>query len=170
MIFSQKSLLELVTYLPVDSAELRLINGLGKRKIVLFGDDIIDLIRGYCEENDIEKGEIPLKEVSRKNKPPKPDTKKVSYEMFQSGKTIEEIAKERGLVETTIASHLAHFVKQGELDVRQFLPQEKLDKIVAYFKDTEEKNLSPAREALGEDFSYSDLRMGLSYLESKRDS
>lgn len=170
MIFSQKSLLELVTYLPVDSAELRLINGLGKRKIVLFGDDIIDLIRGYCEENDIEKGEIPLKEVSRKNKPPKPDTKKVSYEMFQSGKTIEEIAKERGLVETTIASHLAHFVKQGELDVRQFLPQEKLDKIVAYFKDTEEKNLTPAREALGEDFSYSDLRMGLSYLESKRDS
>jgi GTPase SAR1 family protein len=167
MIFSQKSLVELVNYLPVDSASLQLINGLGARKIEQFGADIIQMIQNYCNENNIEKSKIPLKEVSNKEKTPKPDTKKVSFGMFQSGKAIGEIAKERGLVETTIASHLAHFVKKGELDVFQFLSQEKLDKIVEYFKGTENKNLTPAREALGEDFSYSDLRMGLSYLESK---
>ena len=96
---------------------------------------------------------------------PKPDTKKVSFEMFQSGKTIEEIAIERGLVETTIASHLANYIKLGELDVLQLLPKEKLDRIVEYFKNTDNRNLTPAVKALGEDFSYSDLRMGLSYIE-----
>ena len=168
MIFSQKSLIEMVNYLPTDSFSLQLINGLGKRKIEQFGVDIVQLIQNYCDENEIDKGEIPLKEDSKKKKEPKPDTKKVSLEIFQSGKTIEQIAKERGLVETTIASHLAHFVKEGEVDVLQFLSKEKLDKIVEYFKNTDNKSLSSARETLGEDFSYGDLRMGFSYLESKK--
>ncbi|WP_167619560.1 helix-turn-helix domain-containing protein [Maribellus sediminis] len=166
MIFSQKSLVELVTYLPVSLAELKLINGLGKRKIDQFGEDIIDLIREFCEANNIDRGEIPLKDNPKKEKKPKVDTKKVSFEMFQSGKTVEEIAKERGLVETTIISHLAQFVKVGELDVLQFVEKEKLDKIVDYFKNNEERNLGSAREALGAAFTYGDLRMGLSYLES----
>lgn len=170
LIFSQKSLVELVTYLPVNADELKLINGLGKRKIAQYGKDIAELIRDYCEENEIDKGEIPLKEIPKKEKEPKPDTKKVSLELFQAGKTTAEIARERGLVETTVASHLAHFVKLGELDVLQFLSQEKLDKIVTYLKSTTDRNLSAARIALGEDFSYGDLRMGLSYLESKQNS
>lgn len=165
MIFSQKSLIEMVNYLPTDSFTLQLINGLGKRKIEQFGIDIIQIIQSYCDENGIDKGEIPLKEV-RKKKEPKPDTKKVSLEMFQSGKTIEQISKERGLAETTIASHLAHYVKKGEIDVFQFLSKEKVEKITAYFRNAENRNLAPARETLGEEFSYSDLRMGLSYLES----
>ena len=168
MIFSQKSLIEMVNYLPADSFSLQLINGLGKRKIEQFGVDIIQMIQNYCDENEIDKGEIPLKEDSKKKKEPKSDTKKVSLEMFQSGKTVEQIAKERGLVETTIASHLAHFIKEGEIDVLQFLSKEKLDKIVEYFKNTDNKSLTFARETLGEDFSYGDLRMGLSYLESKK--
>ncbi len=166
MIFSQKSLIELVNYLPVDTHSLQMINGLGARKISQFGADITQMIHAYCEENEIDRGEIPLKEEPKKKKAPKPDTKKVSFEMFQAGKTIEEIAKDRGYVETTILSHLAHFVKKGELDVLQFLHQEKLDKIVEYFKNTENTNLTPAREILGDEFSYSDLRMGLSYFES----
>lgn len=167
MIFSQKSLIELVNYLPTDYAILQTINGMGARKINQFGDDILQMIQNYCDENEIDKGEIPLKENPKKKKEPKPDTKKVSFEMFQSGKYPEEIAKERGFVETTILSHLAHFIKTGEIDVLQFLSKEKLDKILEYFNNSEDKNLSPAKEKLGENFSYGDLRMGLSYWEFK---
>ncbi len=167
MIFSQKSLIELVTYLPIGSADLQLINGLGKRKIEQFGADIIQIIQSYCQENNIERGEIPLKEEAKKEKAPKTDTKKVSFELFQQGKTMEEIAKERGLVETTIASHLAHFVKLGKVDVALLLDKEKLEKIIQYFSNTDTRNLAPAKEALGEEFSYGDLRIGLSYLEAQ---
>lgn len=167
MVFSQKSLIEMVNYLPVSSKALLLINGFGKRKIDQFGADIIQLIQNYCDENEIERGEIPLKEAPKEKKAPKPDTKKVSYEMFQSGKTVEEIAKERGLVETTIASHLAHYVRKGELDVLQFISKEKLAEIVKYFESTDNRNLTPARDALGEKFDYGELRMGLSFFESK---
>lgn len=166
MVFSQKSLIELVNYLPTDSFSLQLINGLGERKIEQFGVDIIQLIQNYCIENEIDKGEIPLREAPEKKKEPKPDTKRVSLEMFQSGKTIVEIANERKLAETTIEGHLSHFVKEGELDILEFLTKEKLDKIVEYFKNTENRNLTPAVEVLGKDFTYGDLRMGLTYFLS----
>lgn len=167
MIFSQKALIELVNYLPTDSFSLQLINGMGAKKIEQFGADILQMIQHYCDENNIDKGEIPLKDIpSKKKKEPKPDTKKVSFELYKSGKTIGEIALERGFAPTTIESHLAHYVGLGELDVKQFLNEEKLNKIVAYFKSVENKGFGEAKSFFGDEVSYSELRMGMSYLES----
>jgi len=166
MIFSQKALVELVNYLPVESTTLQLINGLGSKKIEQFGAEIIQLIQNYCEENGIERMEIPLKEVSQKDKKPKVDTKKVSLELYQSGKIVAEIASERGLTQNTIEGHLAHYVGLGELDVNPFIDKEKLDKIVRYFETAENKSFGKAKEAFGDEVSYGELRMGLSYLES----
>jgi len=169
MVFSQKSLIELVHYLPVDKASLKLINGMGSRKIERFGAEIIEEIRNYCGENKIDRGEIPLKENPKKEKKPKVDTKKLSLELYKSGKTVAEIAGERELTVNTIENHLAYFVKEGVLDVLDFVSQEKLDRMLKYFKNAKEPGLNVAYTALGEEFSYGDLRMGLSYLESKKD-
>ena len=164
VVFSQKTLVELVNYLPVETTTLKLINGFGARKIEQFGAGIIEIIQNYCDENKIDRMEIPLKEV--KEKKPKVDTKKVSFELFQSGKTVAEIAKERALTTSTIESHLAHYVGLRELDVNLFLDKEKLEKITDYFKSAESKSFGEAKAALGDEVSYGELRMGLSYLES----
>lgn len=167
MVFSQKALIELVNYLPTDSFSLQLINGMGVKKIEQFGTDILQMIQHYCDENNIEKGEIPLKNIPlKKKKEPKPDTKKASYELFKSGKSIAEISKERGFAHSTIESHLAHYVGLGELDVNQFLSKEKLEKIVAYFKTAENKSFGEAKTFFGDEISYGEMRMGLSYLMS----
>ena len=166
MIFSQKALIEIVNYLPVDSKTLQLINGMGSKKIEQFGADILQMIQHYCDENNIKRGVIPLKTSSKKEKKPKIDSKKVSFEMFQSGKTINEIAKERELTINTIESHLAQYIKLGELDIKQFLRPEKLDKITSYFKTAESKSFGEAKSKLGDEVSYGELRMVLSYLES----
>ncbi|NQU52649.1 MAG: helix-turn-helix domain-containing protein [Bacteroidetes bacterium] len=166
MVFSQKALVEMVNYLPVESATLELINGLGSKKIEQFGADIIQIIQLYCDENEVERMEIPLKQATKKEKKPKEDTKKVSFELFQSGKTVAEVATERGLSPTTIESHLSHYVGLGELDVNLFLDKEKLQKITQYFKSTDNKSFGEAKAKLGDEVSYSELRMGLSYLGS----
>lgn len=166
MIFSQKALIELVNYLPVESATLQLINGLGAKKIESYGVDIVQIIQLYCDENGVERMEIPLKDVSEKEKTTKVDTKKVSLELYQTGKTVAEVAQERELTTNTIESHLAHYIGLGELDVTLFLKEDKLKKITAYFKSTDDKSFGAAKMQLGEDVSYGDLRIGLSYLES----
>jgi DNA-binding CsgD family transcriptional regulator len=166
MVFSQKALIELANYLPTDSKSLGMINGLGARKIEQFGTDIVQMIQHYCDENDIEKGEIPLKENPKKLKAPKIDTKKESFDLYKSGKTVAEIAAERSLTTNTIENHLAHYVSRGEFDVKQFLNTEKLKKILDYFKSVENKSFGEAKNHFGDEVSYGEMRMALSYLES----
>ncbi len=174
MIFSQKALIELVNYLPVDTQTLKQINGLGSKKISKFGADIIGIIDAYCQDNDVERMEITLKTGSKKKrnaggpKQAKEDTKNISFQLFKSGKTVLEIAEARGMAPTTIEGHLAHYVGKGELDVSLFLENEKLKKITAYFEKAETNNLGPAKAALGDDFTYADLRFGLNHLLNEK--
>jgi superfamily II DNA helicase RecQ len=58
-VFSQKALYELVNYLPVDGKSLTQINGIGPKKHKQFGAEIIEIIRDYCEENEIKRQFIP---------------------------------------------------------------------------------------------------------------
>ena len=93
----------------------------------------------------------------RKRKPEK-NTKELSFELFQQGKTISEIAAERSLVETTIEAHLAHFVAQGKIDITHFVDGEKIDPALQAAKALDTQHLKPIKEVLGGEYTYSDLR------------
>lgn len=66
-----------------------------------------------------------------KEKKVKVDTKSVSFSLFKQGKSIEEIAKERSLVSGTIVSHLAYYIKSGELDINLLVSSSKQREIVS---------------------------------------
>ena len=85
---------------------------------------------------------------------------------FKSGKTVAEIAKERALTQNTIENHLANYIALGKLDVKQFLSNEKLERIVGYFKTAENKSFSDAKTFFGDEVSYGEMRIVLSHLES----
>ncbi|MDR3236704.1 MAG: HRDC domain-containing protein [Prevotellaceae bacterium] len=163
IIFSQKALYELIQYMPTNRKSLLQINGIGQVKFEKFGADIIEIIRKYCDENGVEKVEIPFKE-SPFPKTPKGDTRLVSLNLFKAGKTIAEIAAERQLSTNTIEGHLASYVSQGNLDAKLLIAQDKLDTIVRYFRETDNRySLSEAKNTLGDDVSYSELRIGLAH-------
>ena len=83
--------------LPTNSKELLNINGFGKTRVAKYGDEILNVIRNYCDENDIEVANVSNVldlETTRKKKG---DTKQTSLTLFKSGKSIEKIAFERDL-------------------------------------------------------------------------
>ncbi|MCI7309367.1 MAG: helix-turn-helix domain-containing protein [Prevotella sp.] len=47
------------------------------------------------------------------------------------GKNIEEIARERHLVASTIASHLGHYIQTGELDINLLVDMRKQREVAA---------------------------------------
>ncbi len=110
-----KALIAIVQNLPSDLVSLRKIKGIGKVTGQQFGAELLAIIHEYCQERGI--AITPLKLVEEPEKLPKPDTKLLSFELYRSGKTIDEIAAERGFVRSTIEGHLAHFVALGELDI-----------------------------------------------------
>ena len=55
------------------------------------------------------------KSKEKKEKPAKGDSYRKSLEMFKQGMSVEEIAKERSLIVSTIFSHLTRFIATGEI-------------------------------------------------------
>ena len=164
MVFPQKVLYDLASTVPSSLAELKKIKGLGKKKIQQFGSEVLQILLNYRKEKDLKVPEQQT-EMEESPKPEKTDSKKLSFDLFKTGKTIAEIAAGRSMATTTIEGHLAHFIKTGELDIGQFVTPEKLAEISECFLELETTNLGPVKQVLGDDFSYAELRFVLSHLQ-----
>ncbi|MEF8984907.1 MAG: helix-turn-helix domain-containing protein [Bacteroidales bacterium] len=97
---------------------------------------------------------------SGKNKTP---TKEISLQMFQKGKTIEEIAAERSLAVSTIEGHMAHWVREGTLPAEQFVNQDKLEKIIYVAQHLNSTKLNDIKAKLGDEYTYSDLKFAVAH-------
>ena len=105
---------------------------------------------------------VKKEKVIKENKQVKPDTKEASFILYKEGKSAFEIAKERGFAITTIEGHLAHYVSLGMIPVTQFVSKEKYATIIGYSKKMEGENLlTPLKQQLGDEYSYSEIRFTL---------
>ncbi len=114
------------------------------------------------------KKQKPTKKKAKKEKGP--DTKEVSFNLYKEGKTIEEVAKERDLVVSTIEGHLAHYVQLGELPISDFLNKDQLDEISKTIDEFDTVHLKELREALESKFSYSLLKMAVAHFSRNNNS
>ena len=166
-IMPTKTLLEVVDVLPTQLDSLKKIHGLGKKRIENFGKDLVKLVKQFAQENQLEGEQLQLATKKRvkalKPKGTKVDSKAVSFELFRQGKTVEEIAKERNLVKSTIFNHLIHFVDKGELDVFEILDKSKVEDIQAYFIDAETDSLAASKDHFGSRYEYWELMLGRTY-------
>ncbi len=107
---------------------------------------------------------------SQTEKAEKVDTKEETFNLYKAGKNIEEIASHRTLSATTIETHLAYFVTKGQLPATAFVSAEKTESILTVVKTLNSLQLGIIKSALGDEFSYSDIRFALAaYLSSNSD-
>lgn len=169
IILSDATLLEIATYLPQKLDELRLISGFGDIKLARYGREFLALVTDYATKKGL-ASLISQKSPKRERKPKKekvPDTAKVSLQYFRQGKSIAEIAHERGLSPNTIENHLGVFIQNGELDVHAFVKEEKISAITDAVEKYGNERLAPLKEVLGEDYSYGEIRAVVSWLNRK---
>ncbi|MDY0255135.1 MAG: helix-turn-helix domain-containing protein [Tenuifilaceae bacterium] len=164
-ILRQNTLYDIVNQLPYHKAQLKAIKGLGPKKIASFGNDILDIVREYRVEKGlgIPEGEVFETDDDKSNKP---KSWEISFELFQQGKAIAQIAKERDMVESTIANHLTRYIDSGEIPIDALVNPEKIEAISQYFLNADDTRLAPAKEALGDEYSYNELRWVLKHLIS----
>ncbi len=95
----------------------------------------------------------------------------ISYNYYREGKTIEEIAKERQLAESTIESHLSYYVARGEISIVTFVDEYKIKPILEVSRRLETTKLGEIKNALGDEYTYGDLRFVLAskMLEEKEE-
>ena len=99
--------------------------------------------------------------VEKKKKEPKADTKWVSFELYDQGKTLAEIARERGLSLGTIEGHLAYYVSTQQIDVSKLVKPNKIRNISEAVESQKTKSMATIREFLGKDYSFGEIKLVL---------
>ncbi len=94
-------------------------------------------------------------------KEPKPDTRLETFKLYKEGKNIEDIAKERSMSPGTIEGHLAALVAKGILPASDFISPEKTQAVIAVSKKLDTFILWPIKQALGDEFTYGEIKMAL---------
>ena len=67
--------------------------------------------------------------------------------------------------ERTISDHLSYCVRNGDLGLDTLVPPVKETLIRKYFLNAESKHLAPAKEVMGDDISYEELKYVLKHME-----
>lgn len=170
-ILHQRVLIQIAVYLPDNIAELEKIKGVGKKTIEKYGTKIIELVVTHRKKHGIktiilpEPKVLPKEDISAKKEALASDTKETSLNMFNRGLTIDKIAEERGLVKSTIETHLSFFIKTGKLEINRVLTKEKQTAIQNSLAKEKDNSLTEVKNRLGNDFSYGEIKMAIAHQE-----
>ncbi len=173
IIFSDSTLLDLATYLPIIQNDLAKMTGFGAFKIEKYGTPFLEAVQEFCIARNLTTL-IQLKQPKRETKPrsterrARPtDTMRISYTLFKEGKNMEQIAEERGLSLTTIETHLSAYIITGELQVDNFVTYSKQQAILKAAALHGVLSLKVLKDNLPENISYGEIRMTLAAMPGK---
>lgn len=159
-----------------------------KSKVKKYVNDVMDLQNGfwnkinqlyaatfmneqlYTAERKISRQQIQQAETSNTSKKKeKGSTFKDTLELHKQGKSLEEIAVIRSLSVGTIKSHIAKWVLAGEVNIKDVMPLDRLEKFETFIKKHVVPDYAAFKNEMSE-YDYNDLRMVMNHLSRKEKS
>ena len=160
VIFQDVSLEQLATMYPVTIQELQNVQGVGAGKAKRFGKEFCELIRKYCEDNEIERPEeLRVRTVAKKSM-----LKVFIIQSIDRQIALDDIAEAKGLDFDTLLDEIDAIVYSGtKLNIDYFIEEviddEHVDDIYDYFMESETDDLNAALDELGADYSEDEIRL-----------
>lgn len=166
VVFSDVTLHEMSGKYPTQNSELLTIKGVGAHKLEKYGGHFLSAIQDYVEKNQVAVDKSAFFSVEPKchEKPAKPgtDTKRTSYDLYQSGLSISKIAAQRGLAPSTVEGHLLDCYVQGmPMDVSAIVSEKQQVQIMDAIEQVGRGRLKPIKDALPEEISYAAIKFVL---------
>ncbi len=111
IVFSDATLVDMAAKKPITKAQFLEVSGVGQEKFKRFGDAFIKEIFEFVNQNK--------ESASRMGKGL---TQAVSYQLYQDGYSIEEIAQQRSIAQSTVISHLIKMKEEGnDIDLKALI-------------------------------------------------
>ena len=145
---------------PVTIKELKEISKLGTTRVKNFGTDIVNIVleaQGFTHKDFDDDDSLREMNLSR--------SEMLTLSMIDENRSIDDIVKERSLARSTIENHVLKIIENGFYDAEEFISKEHIDVIKEYFEETKDNSLSSARDVLGDEFSYFELKLVQSMLK-----
>lgn len=173
IIFSDATLIEMATWLPLTEEDMRRTMGVGDVKWQKYGRDFLAEIRRYAAAHQLStRTELKQSSRARKKRTRKPDARstfEISLEMFRAGKSVEDIARERELSVSTVEGHLAVFIPIGKIALEDLVDPAKVPAIRAAVEKHGTLALGPIKAELGDDYTYGEIRAVIASLSQPAD-
>ncbi|HNG90606.1 MAG TPA: RQC domain-containing protein, partial [Saprospiraceae bacterium] len=150
-VFSDATLEQMAEKRPLTDFDLLQISGVGERKLQTYGEDFIAEIRRYV----MEKSNAGLNVTG--------SSYLHTWELWQQGHSVQEIAESRAISTITVVSHLATMYERGEpLDISPWVSPDEVDIIQGALPlFAEPYQLKLLHEHFGGRFSYDAIRMAV---------
>ena len=169
-VLTRAVLRQIADTLPQDPKMLVAVKGIGKPSVARYGQEILAIVADWCHSQGMGAAA-----AHRPGQPPKTaadapegNTRLISYHLYQEGLSIAEIAGRRSLQPTTIEGHLAHYIRSGKLPVTDFIEEAKIARIAAVLEQTGPEALGLAKQTLGDDCSFGEIKMVQAHLARDR--
>lgn len=172
MIFGDRTLQEMVRMLPQSLERLGEVSGVGKAKLLSFGDRFLHDIVQHAQAHglqEVESSRPATKSSSAPKRGAVSGTLLLTKQLFEQKKSIKDIGLMRNLSFGTVMNHLEKILDTGERldDAHVSFAPERLEKIAAAFTQSGDLMLAPAREILGQAYSYDELRLARLLLRAR---
>ena len=153
LVFNDATLKEIERERPMSDEDFLEISGVGQRKLDVYGTLFINEVIAFTKEKKVTKN--------------KSDTHKVTYELYQEGLSIDEIAEKRNLKSTTIFSHIAKLYTDGkDVNIYEFIDKNEVEEVrKAKIALKNAEGLKPYFEYFKEEMDYATIRLALSVIE-----
>lgn len=164
LIFSDVTLKDMCRYLPKTEDDLLAIKGVGERKLNSYGSDFLSTIQDFHDNHPELVAKINIRQTTQKQqRSDGPSSDQAShmetFNLYQKGKTIAEIASLRQLKEQTIENHLFKAYDQGHPILwNTFFTEEEEAEVLKQYEQVEEKRLKQIKENLSDDYTYFKIR------------
>jgi len=165
VIFADTALREMAQQRPQTREHFANLSGVGSSKLEAYYTLFTAEIAGYCEQNNIPLGLTPSV-VRKKSSIFNPSSTSVPHSrmqtltLYEQGRTLEEIATERNLAQSTVSNHIAELIEMGEnIDVAPLIPEGHYQNIVDAVEQLGDGALRPLKDFLGEDYSFDEIRL-----------
>ena len=169
VIFQDPSLEAMATTYPITLDELQNIPGVGAGKAKRYGEEFLQIIKSYVDDNEIIRPvDMRVRSVA------KDSTQKIHIiQAIDRRVDLDDLAESLGMSMDELLEEVEAIVYSGtKLNIKYFInevldPDEKED-IIEYFKQAEDDNIKKAMESLGED-DYDELHVRLVRLQFHSD-
>ena len=161
VIFQDVSIDQMATDYPVTLEELKNIQGVGEGKVKQpYAKEFVDLIKRYCDENEIERQvDLRVRTVAKKSM-----LKVKIIQSIDRQIALDDIANAQGIDFDELLDEVEAIVYSGtKLNIDYFreevMDEDHIDDIYDYFTESETDRLSVAQDELGDEYTEDEIRL-----------
>ena len=158
VIFSDVSLREMARAYPTTASEFRRVPGVGEQKLKDFAEPFLAGIAEYLATNP--RQTFTDAHARPRRRSALNDSESETLRRFRKGESVDEIARARGFVRSTIYGHLVAAIESGQAIERdRFFSAAQQIEIAAAFRQISDEKLTDVSALLGGKYNIGELRM-----------